>query len=288
VQKQVEGLIFSATDLVNHLECVHLGSLDLLNLADPEPRTGTDEYVQLLQARGFGHEQAYLRALQRAGRKIVEIRPNGQTLQQANEATREAMRAEAEVIYQATLCRENFAGHADFLCRVPRPSKLGDYSYEVIDTKLARSPRAKFLIQLCFYTGLLAEAQGAWPYLMHLVLGDGTERNYRVQDFLHYYQVIQRSFAARMRGDAPPPTYPQPCAHCELCHWQEHCEARWHEDDHLCQVANITRVQIRKLQEQGIYTLAQLANLTEDFALGSLFDVPGPVHLSSATDGLLT
>jgi hypothetical protein len=37
-------------------------------------------------------------------------------------------------------------GRADFLKRVERPSKLGSFSYEVQDTKLARSPKAKFVV----------------------------------------------------------------------------------------------------------------------------------------------
>jgi len=45
-------------------------------------------------------------------------------------------------------------GRADFLRRVEQPSKLGGFSYEVLDTKLARSPKAKFLVQLAFYSDL--------------------------------------------------------------------------------------------------------------------------------------
>jgi hypothetical protein len=43
------------------------------------------------------------------------------------------------------------------------PSRLGDYRYELGDTKLARSSRAKFLSQLCPYSEMLAEMQGIKP-----------------------------------------------------------------------------------------------------------------------------
>ena len=73
------------------------------------------------------------------------------------------MRAGAEVIYQATFLRDGLRGHADFLFRVDRHSALGSYSYEVADTKLARRAKPYFILQLCFYSELVAGAQGRSP-----------------------------------------------------------------------------------------------------------------------------
>jgi hypothetical protein len=39
-------------------------------------------------------------------------------------------------------------GRADVLQRVERPSKLGDWSYEVYDCKLARETKAETILQL--------------------------------------------------------------------------------------------------------------------------------------------
>ncbi len=56
------------------------------------------------------------------------------------------MRRGAPIIYQATFFDGQFIGHADFLRRVDgAPSNLGDYSYEVIDTKLALSAQPYYL-----------------------------------------------------------------------------------------------------------------------------------------------
>ena len=55
-------------------------------------------------------------------------------------------------------CRAEFL--LDFLRRVDgEPSALGSWRYEVADTKLARSAKAKFLVQLAFYSALLAKAE---------------------------------------------------------------------------------------------------------------------------------
>jgi len=256
-----DRILFSATDVVNFLDCRHLTALDLRNLQDPQPTATDDAYAQLLQDKGLEHELLYLQHLKRVGVKVVEIDSHGREFGGGCQATREAMQQGADIIYQAFLRLENLVGYADFLRRAPYPSRLGDYSYEVIDTKLARSPQPKFIIQLCCYTHLLTALQDTAPRLMHLVLGDGTERTFRVAAFIHYYRRLQQRFRAFLDGRAA--TYPEPCERCELCNWRDHCQARWAADDHLCQVANITRRQIRQLRTVGIDTLAQLATLDD-------------------------
>ncbi len=42
------------------------------------------------------------------------------------------------------------------------------------------------MLQLCFYSELLALAQGAEPHAMHVVLGTGDEVSYRCADFTRY------------------------------------------------------------------------------------------------------
>ena len=65
-----------------------------------------------------------------------------------------------EIIFQATLRDGGLIGHADFLRKVSRPSEHGDWSYEVMDTKLARSTKAKFIIQLGFYSDIVGKLRG--------------------------------------------------------------------------------------------------------------------------------
>ena len=92
-------------------------------------------------------------------------------LHEAVDRTTKAMRAGTEVIYQGALLDGDWRGYADFLERVAAPSPaFGDYSYEVVDTKLARTARPRFLVQLCLYSELLARVQGRWPEWMHVVL----------------------------------------------------------------------------------------------------------------------
>jgi predicted RecB family nuclease len=256
VQRHQAGVLYSAGDLVGYLECEHLTTLGLVNLVTPLARAKPDAQASLIQDMGFAHEAGYLAKLRAQGLQIVEI--EGHDPVETSEATRKAMREGAELIFQGAFLRDNLFGRADFLRRVPGPSDLGGYSYEVADTKLARSAKAKFLVQLCFYSELLAGEQGVEPISMHLALGDGTEQSFRVANFSRYFRQLRWRFLEFVAGH-PNETYPARCSHCDLCSWSERCEKQWRDDDHLNQVAGITSVQIERLQGAKVTTLEELA-----------------------------
>ncbi|RVU47657.1 TM0106 family RecB-like putative nuclease [Rubrivivax rivuli] len=287
--QRVEGeRLYSATDLVAFLECEHLSALDLRALDDEAlraERSQADESQQLIADKGDAHEKRHLADQHTQGRQVVDIAAGGGSISDRVQATLAAMRAGVEVIYQATLRDGCWVGHADFLRRVDGvASSLGAWSYEVADTKLARSPKAKFLLQLAFYSDLVAKAQGVAPRQMHVVLGDGTERNFRVADYAHYLESLRTRFLAAIEGllgatrQAP---YPVPCEHCDLCHWSKRCERRRLADDHLSQVAGITRIQTSRLQEAGVSTMAALAALPADARVARIQPETLVSHLAS-------
>ena len=51
-------------------------------------------------------------------------------------------------------------------------SGLGQWSYEVVDTKLAKEPREGMALQLALYSDLLDAIQGVVPELFHVVTPD--------------------------------------------------------------------------------------------------------------------
>ncbi len=259
MQTRIGKTLFSASDLVGFLECEHLTTLALLDLVTPLPRAEDDETAVLVQQKGFAHEADFLAALKAQGLRVAEIQAEGAPGDLARE-TEKAMREGYDVIFQATFLSGPLYGRADFLRRVERPSKLGAHSYEVLDTKLARSAKAKFVVQLCFYSDLLAEAQGVEPKMMHLALGDGSERNFRFANYSRYFHQVRGRFLAFVTGN-PNETYPERCEHCPICAWRDLCIERWSKDDHLNQVAGITRNQSDRLQAAGTRTLAALAGL---------------------------
>lgn len=251
--------LYSAGDIVGYLECRHLTSLSLKDLDSRLPRASDDDSAKLVQDMGFAHEGAYLEALKATGLDVFEVKDDGTPQEQAA-ATCEAMRAGKAVIFQAVFLTNSLYGRADFLRRVEVPSALGTWSYEVVDTKLARSPKAKFIIQLCFYSALLGEIQQREPATMSLVLGDRSERHFRYASYSRYFRRVRQRFLEFV-GSGPHPTYPEKVDHCGVCAWRDICQAQWLQDDHLNQVAGITRTHVERLRAAQITTMAALARL---------------------------
>jgi uncharacterized protein len=257
-----DSLHLAATDLANHLACRHLTRLDLDTCRGLRPRPDWHSPdAAILRQRGLEHEAAFLDHLEREGLRIarLDVQPDEE---RAFAQTHEAMRAGEEVIAQATLRDGRWSGRADVLRRVPRPSLLGSWSYEVWDTKLARETRAGSVLQICLYSDLLETIQGVRPEHMYIVPPGAppAPERYRVDEFLAYYRLVRRRLEAAV-GDLPQPsTYPEPVAHCDICRWWPTCDARWREDDHLSLVAGITKLQTRELQAREVATLEALAS----------------------------
>lgn len=260
MQKAAGHKRFSASDLVNYSACAHLTHLDLVNLETPLPKAEDSEEMVLIQDKGFAHEARYWEHLKSTQGDTVDLTEAGTTDEQKFAATTEALVRGAQVVFQATLLEDPWVGHADFLVRVDRPSKLGNFSYEVADTKFARSSRAKFLVQLCLYSDMLSRVQGVMPQHMHVVLGDGRKESFIVDDYLRYFRRLQARFIQWVEL-AERTTYPEKVERCGQCRWREICAAQWEADDHLNRVANISKTQIVKLQAAGVDTLAKLSAL---------------------------
>lgn len=258
MQRYGTEILHSASDVVNFLECEHISYLDRIDLVIPLPRTEDDDQAKLIQAKGYAHEAAYAAQLEKDSSSFVDISKAGANLDSKIAATLAAMKNGVEVIFQGAFRDGPFVGHTDFLRRVETTSALGHYSYEVVDTKLARSVKAKFIIQLSFYSALVGKVQGQEPRLMHVMLGQKEESSFRYAEFSKYFMTIRNRYLLRATDDTAE-TYPDLCEKCTQCKWRTLCENRRQEDDHLSQVANITRLQIKKMQDIGITTVASLA-----------------------------
>jgi predicted RecB family nuclease len=255
-------LIFSASDLINHLECPHLTQLDIeVALGRVDLTQTRSDTTELVARKGDQHERDYLLQLRYDGREIVEIKSESglEGTRLGAKQTIEAMQAGAEVIYQGVLFDGvRWRGHSDFLHRVDRPSELGSFSYEVADTKLARRVKPYFLLQLCFYSELVEQVQGLAPEWMHVVLGTRESQSFRVAEFAAYYRSVKRGFESEIDAGRSG-TYPEPVEHCALCRWEEHCVVQREADEHLSLVAMIQRSQRTRLGERGIATVPRLA-----------------------------
>ena len=281
--------VYSASDLVGFLHCEHLTDLERAALAGLVRRPERDDAeLDLLRRRGEAHERRYLAELEAVERTVTVIAPDaaadapegsrestGDRLRRQVDETRGAMERGDDVVYQAALFDGRWRGHADFLLRVDgadAASALGEWHYEIADTKLAHETKAGALIQLCLYADLLAGIQGRRSESVHVALG-GSERRveaYRVADYFAYYQALKSRFeqavAPAAEGGRPvahphPLSAPDPVDHCAVCRWFLVCRARWRTEDHLSLVAGISRNQRRALIERDVATRRRLAVL---------------------------
>lgn len=255
--------IFSASDLVNFMGCAHATSFDITNLAAPTTFPPDDESAVLLQEKGIEHELAYLERLRVDGRVVVEISAEG-TLEQRVEATRQAMRNGPDVIYQGAFLVGRWHGYSDFLLKRDDVfSSFGPYAYDVADTKLARSAKAKHVLQLCAYAEMLSAEQGVLPASMHVVLGTGEVASLSTTSVLHYYRRARERFEAFVDA-GPVGSSTDPCGHCTFCRWIDRCDAQWEADDHLSIIAGMGRSQIGALRSFGINDIGSLAAIAPD------------------------
>lgn len=247
------ALRFSATDLANHLSCPHLTQLELQaargELAKPHRR---DERIEALIERGKAHEKRYVESL---GLPVAEGGSRADT--------ERLLREGAPLIVQAHLGQGPWHGFADVLLRVDRCSALGDWSYVVVDTKLARETKAETLLQLCVYAELLAAVQDRMPEHVGVVTPLSLAPEWhRTDDALAYYRRTRASLLDAVEGAD---TAPEPVPHCDVCRWWPVCDRRWRDEDHLSLVAGITRPQRRELEGRGVATVQALANHTVDY-----------------------
>lgn len=256
-----ERIRLSASDLMRFTGCRHATTLDLryMEHGDIAPAADGDE-AELLQRQGDEHEFSHLAKLRAAGHSVIEIPKDDRSLERSVALTEVALRAGPDVVFQGALLGGAWGGYSDFLERVERPSALGAFSYEVVDTKLKRRPDPKHVLQLALYSDLLAALQGVRPEAAHLELGNGERFSVRLSDVSSYARH-GRTLLERFLLDRPA-TRPEPVSACGLCRWRVHCKAEWDRADSLALLAGITRSQRAKIEAEGIDTATALAGRT--------------------------
>ncbi len=262
--------VYTATDLCDYLACGHLVALKR-RIATGEPITPDRSALsEVLAQLGAGHEQRHLEALRARGLNVKAFEDErdryastSRELRALEADTVEAMAEGFDVIYQPTFFDGRWMGRADFLLRVARPSARWPWSYEAADAKLARRVRSEAILQLCEYSTHLARLQGSSPMWMQVILGDGVEHPYRVDEFSAYHATVKHDFETAML-EGPGSTYPDPVEHCGTCGFAARCAAQRKQDDHLSQVARMRSGQVLALKSAGIATMTALAGVAAD------------------------
>jgi predicted RecB family nuclease len=259
MQRHGNKLLYAPSDLGNFIACEHLTQLELAAvLGESERPSFSNAFIDLIKRKGEEHEKNFLEALRAEGHALDEVGLGGdRNFALAAAATAAAMQAGAKYIYQAVFLIDGWHGIADFLERIDRPSALGNWSYQVLDTKLARHPRPEHALQLCFYSHAVEQIQKLAPAVAYVVLGTRERFPIRIANVSAYFRRLQERFHDAITARSL--TTPYRCDHCLMCGYQSICEERWEREDHLVRVAGIRRDQVNRLAAADIRTLTALA-----------------------------
>lgn len=281
-------LVFSPSDLITFMESPFASWMDRLSIEDAASgyeQDPEDSLLVTLQNRGYAHETALLSAFQESHDRVATIETT--TRDEATANTLAAMRSGEAIIFQGYLTNPPFAGYTDFLVRVDQPSGLGLYSYEVWDTKLSKKLKPYFAIQLCCYGEMLETIQGTIPEYLTVVLGTNERVPLRTTDYMSYYLSLKVSFLDFQRGFNPK-TIPNPVESASWGRWSNTAEQILQKRDHPLRVANITRHQIKALDQAGILTMTALAETDIERVTGIGDDVfrrlKAQAHLQKASE----
>ena len=251
-------IIYSPSDLSAHSSCKHLTQLNKQHARGEieAPEEYTNRVLLMLKEKGIEFEENHLQEIKVQGKTVLEINTDDP---RAEKHTIDAMKAGIDVIYQARLKEDGkWSGWSDFLKKVDKPSNLGDWSYEVWDTKLANETKAGTILQIGLYSERVAHIQGITPEYMGVIKPEGKEY-YRYDEHAAYIRLVKRNLEEAIVNDED--TYPEPVSHCDICRWWKNCNARRRRDDHLTFVAGMGKSQIKELKSHDVNTLEKLANL---------------------------
>jgi len=264
MQKINDQLLYSPSDL-----CLFMSSPFALwmernqlesNTSDYEA-DAADEMLEALSKKGLALEDKLLKQFQEQGKQLVKIQ--GNSITEKLKHTQQALFDGVEVIYQAAIEMPHFGGFADFLVKVPGESKLGDYHYEVWDSKLSKYAKPTYVVQLCCYAEMLNHIQARYADSMVVMLGNGELLRFASNEFRYYYQQLKQRFLNEQASyDAR--CIPDPAASRDWGHWHNAAAEILHAKDHLSLVAGMTRNQVKALERAGISTASQLTNTSLD------------------------
>src|SRR6266508_6137401 len=255
------SLQFSPSDLITFLEGEFAAWMERADaerghdssFAAPDD---VDPEMALIRDKGMQHEASVLAKLEaQHGRAVrFEHEKDG-----AN--TLAALQSGKTLIYQGRLDHGNWHGYPDFLLRSETPSRLGSWSYRPLDSKLARSAKPYFLIQLCAYAQYLEAIQDIRPPQLGFVLGTGEERWFETERFFYFYRHLRDTFL-EFQESFDPAAQPDPALERSWGRWETVAQEILKARDDLALVARMTRSQIKRLRAHGIATCAALVTST--------------------------
>ena len=248
----------SPSDLNNFVACKYT-ALNEIKYHNKEIHKNADKANdKLWKDMGIEHEKKHFKLLKDKHKKNISIKSDLDENDRFDETVR-AIQKGYDLIYHAYLIDENFRGEADFLIKCDTPSELGDYSYEVYDTKITRNLRPRHVTQITAYSDMLGKIQKLMPEKMYLIDGSDELHSFKTIEYIELLNHGKKEFVKFLSNTTKEKLYPEKCSYCNLCNWKDECDQIWEKDNYVNLVAGSNKSQIEKLKKNKVSTVEQLA-----------------------------
>ena len=240
----------TGTHVYSYVKCPHLAALDLsLPRSERRPSHPWEEFAA---KRGRDFEDVYVAGLDAVAPSYPE-----RDFDQGRDATLQLLRDGAPLLHQAVLKAEDRLGLPDLLRKVDGESDLGGHHYEVLDVKTSGRVRGDQILQVVFYTQLLAEVQGRMPEHGAIILKDGREERFLVRDYLAACDEVVAEL--RQLREAPDASRPFLQLGCSGCYHDQRCLPELRARDDLSLVQSMSKGARSILEASGCATVEDLA-----------------------------
>ncbi len=245
----------TGTHIYSLLHCAHAVALDLHE--DRSKRREITELEEFVRRRGRDWEAEFVADLDYQEPSFERGDFAGGAAQ-----TLAFLREGVSGVTQAVLLEEPRLGIPDLLRREDGESELGSFHYVVGDIKSSGRPRSDQLLQVAFYSRMLARLQGRDPDYGYLILKTGVEERFCLAD----YDAAIEEVEERVLQLAADPAVSQPFFNrgCHKCHWSQRCVPGLREADDLSLLQGMTRGVRTTLQQRGFTTCASLQSMLVD------------------------
>ena len=248
----------SPSDLNNFVACKYT-VLNEIKYHNKEIRKSPDRANdKLWKEMGVEHEKRHYKILKEKYKKSITIKSDLNEKDRFNETVR-AIQKGYDLIYHAYLIDDNLRGEADFLIKCDTKSDLGDYSYEVYDTKITRNLKPRHITQITAYSDMLGKIQKVLPEKMYLIDGSDEYHSFKTIEYIDLFNHSKKEFIKFLSNTSKEKIYPEKCSYCNLCDWKDECDKTWENDNYINLVAGSNKSQIEKLKKNKIRTVEQLS-----------------------------
>jgi len=242
---------YSPTMLTKYINCKHIISNEYheesLKLKRKK-RTITDE---LRIEKGLDHEVSYFEELKKKYSKVKNIKSlKSLSKKEKIKETIKSLNEGYELIYGGWLESGNWSGEFDFLeINKEQKSKLGNYSYEITDTKNSSKIKGDHIYQLGIYLDLLKDAQGTLPIKFYILLKDKVKKTVKVNEVYDTFMVHKKSYEKFLSKEIK--TSPEKCSFCNFCDFSLHCSKEWEDKRDVNLVLGNTRKNCQTFKKNG-------------------------------------